>query len=409
MPELRLHQLPHDTQYFLDGAVECGDITGAAYLALVLYADPDVLDQIIESTYPLANPVPWRVRIAGIESYGLSFVHQCPIERKSVLTLHGMRSLTRSIKSLAETAASSYWHDATTGGHMQPFLRRKRVGRDSLPTKRVLGELRSPNRIRRYVESAWCDDIAVMRETFRQLTKIEFKYSGFEAWEAEGERIDQDLLAQRTYQRTLHDAAVAQMRNTFLGTTPKLVTKAEQKTARKRARKAAELATMVLGQEAVQKFNASKDVVIEGAKLDVVVRRRGSVFSPSGHGALTVALADKDGSKLARLCVYQKDTPAHDQLVSLALHVRAGCEGDVINTGNLFAIEAKALDHPALVERLATQKDPDRPVGRINETAFEAACTRYVADYSPVYREKIAAMVYGRGYAKLLRTPGAWA
>jgi hypothetical protein len=102
----------------------------------------------------------------------------------------------------------------------------------------------------------------------------------------------------------------------------------ERKRVRRALGRAIDLADRLVGRDTVLTLLAGGGAKIEGVRYDYVCERRGSIVQqaadPEAHPqALKVSIHRKgDGERLADGCVYFPATPAIDQLVAIALHVR---------------------------------------------------------------------------------------
>jgi len=97
----------------------------------------------------------------------------------------------------------------------------------------------------------------------------------------------------------------------------------------------------------------------------------------------------------------------------LALHLNAGEEAAVLNTGNLFSITAAGAEHPLVKQRMAkrpTTEDQalmDRVMRHgLNQTDHDrkrAAQNRYKADTIAIYLDAVTTLVWGRDARRLMK------
>lgn len=430
--EIRRTLLPHDLQYCLDGASECCGITAAADIAIRLYGEAERLDAILNGDQPEnSGRHHWRNdlrhREIAIERYGAEIIAQLPGPRRTALVERGLLSLTNDVKEKAEWLASAHFEDATKGGCLRPFRDHVRLTRDMRPTPKTARRLRSFRAIRTYV-TAECDDLPKQRQLFEILGSIP---PGGPTTEADREAIFRDLDGQldshrravrqaiedvKWRDRFLADQTIIETDRVMVRLKPGVRAKMhrERRETRRAVKRAALLAAAMLGASSVSAFARGEPVMLSGPELAISARLTGSI-SAKGHGALQIGIHEADGAKLAGLCVYQQ-APALDQLVSLALHVSAGCINEVVATGNVYAVEPRADAHPVIAARVQHARpalepvdevvaiSSRRPWGRYRDERelFDAARAAYAAEMRPVYEDIIATIVFGPA-AKILR------
>jgi hypothetical protein len=404
MLERRKIPLPPDVQYCLDGAIENGHITAATDLAIRLYGDAAVLDAIWEK--PTQG---WRRRLLGngfeTEAYGLSLIRQLPDEEVSALLYLGFCGLIRGMEEKAEWLANWNFEDSTKGGCHIPFRKRWLLDRSENPTKKVARRLRSEKRIRRYI--AGIREIQHSRALWRGLVEltrgrpilaydresIEALFAQLEDQTSERQRIIRQEAAYQALLRQMDAGARKAKRET-------------EAARRKVLKRASRIAAAIVGLSAVSAFAKGEPVRLDGEKIAIEARLAHSIGA-AGHGAVNVSVLDLDGTRLCRLCVYQ-DLPALDQLASLALHVQAGAEMEILQTGNCFAIEPAGYEHPVLKERVKSQQEVIIPppgqvasVQRLDRDRFRANMAAYDREMRPVYRTAIAEYCAGREASRI--------
>jgi len=145
-----------------------------------------------------------------------------------------------------------------------------------------------------------------------------------------------------------------QMRNARLDRPP-APPRRERKRVRRVLDRAIALADRIVGRDTVLTLLGGGGAKIEGVRYDYLCERRGSIVQqaadPESHPhALKVSIHRKgDGARLADGCVYFPDTPAIDQLVAIALHVRDREEElALLSEANLFARTAEYDNEDAL-------------------------------------------------------------
>jgi hypothetical protein len=70
-----------------------------------------------------------------------------------------------------------------------------------------------------------------------------------------------------------------------------------------------------------------------------------------GHGVLNVEMLDLDGTRLAKLCVYQDNVPAIDQAVGFALMVQSGMEKELLDEANITSMYDGGMKNELIAER----------------------------------------------------------
>lgn len=434
--EIRKTLLPHDLQYLLDGASEHGGITGAADIAVRLYGSAERLDAIGNAGRPRRGSgfrAGLRSMELDIERYGVEIIRELPAPRRMALLERGMLSLIHEVGSEAEWMAQWHYEDETKGGCARPFLKQWRLTRDMLPTPKLARRLRSPAAIRRYIHDEG-SDINHCRALFEIISTIPQGATPTDAdRQALFEDLDGQLDSHRKAQRLAIEEARWQAQIQARELPPEVQEFADQvlvrlkpgilqrrrkvaKERRRATKRAAMLAAAVLGASTVSAFARGEQVLLPGTDVGLSARLTRGIGS-TGHGAIQVGVHDTQGTRLAKLCVFQ-EAPALDQLVSLAMHVRAGCVDQVLDTGNLYAIEPAADAHPVI-----TSRAPRRPVGDVGEIIDDAMANRrwgrqaprdtlalyragleaYERETKPIYEAVIAEMIFGRAAKVFLK------
>jgi hypothetical protein len=144
--------------------------------------------------------------------------------------------------------------------------------------------------------------------------------------------------------------------------------------------------------------------------VSLEIARNRSVAS-TGHGALDVRLCTPDGTRLANICVYFDKTPALDQVAALALHLDAGEENAIIDTGNLFNVTPAGAEHALVIQRQTKRAMPEdqalaerllrHGLTHSEHDLKRAAQDRYKADTIRIYFEAVRTQVWGRDAGRL--------
>ena len=400
-------ELPPDVQYFMDCAAEHSHITGATYAAISMFGDRTKVREIIDQNEGVEAQRGWWHRNGKIcrdlSAYSVEIVSGLPVETGRGLACIGYLRLRTQITELAECMASWNFDDTTRGGALQPFLDVVRCDRDYNPTPRAARTLYAPKAIRRYVKSLRHDDSAAhLAVIVADLKKMPVPHGPRDAdliWAM----MDQQREAQR------RERARMIMHARFMnGAKPYTIKKDQRKAIRRAAAVAyvfenvmfmrSRFAVMVLGQTAVSAFAAGEPIQIKGEKVTFEMTRTGSLIQ-NGHGSLTIGVLSPEGSKLGNLCVYVEKTPVLDQIAAFALHVSAGEEDTILNTGNLYSVTAEGADHPIITSRIK-KVDPEHvtmtEVRFSDHTRRLDAQRRYFEETGPLYADALATIVCGR-------------
>lgn len=453
--DLLLTPMSDRVTYFIDCACEHNEMTTAAYYALRGYGDRLRLDQIYDMHGENPRRMGWKGRgeiCFAYERYAKEIIDQLDPRRRAVLYNYAADSMGRVIRDMADFLARSNFEDQTKGGCLEPYRRQVRL-KGLEPTPRARRRLYGRRAIRKYVHdydewftqvglrSVWTSlvpefvpeeaDYELVEGDYRRQREA-FRAHGLAEFNREEHEREQWAIAINRVAggEDIMDVLREVRRN---GQVKPKITPEMKRREKKRRRmliRASAIAAAVLGVSSVAAFAKGQPVRIEGERVDFVVARGGSIAA-SGHGALDIALHERGGQKLAGLCYYEKNAPALDQLVSIAMHVAAGEEADLIRIGNLFSINRDAHQHPVIEEKERLRSE--RAVAQIHEVAvwsggtsgtatnsattlrfstatssstayrpdmdhnaFAARVTRYVSEVFDTYRDTVAAKVLGR-------------
>jgi hypothetical protein len=374
--EIRKTQLPHHIEYFLDGASESMELDGGSYFLCHLYGDPDRLAAIVDPPLPLtperAMAKDFRLRerttreiCHDLINYADSLLPQIPVEQRGAVVYAGFSWIKYAIDQLAECQANWAVTDATVGGCLQPFLKKYNLKRNGSIPPRLNRRLHAPNFIRRYVksENGSLELRAVCTQVMRRCATVPKEYvkSGHLVADMERQRQafplsgEQETLAVDLADRT--DALVdAPQRRVKLSAKGRRELRARRKVHHRVLRRAAVIASAVLGASTVSALARGEPIKIEGDTAKFELTRRDSL-ARVGHGALRVSMLDKSDRRIAELCVYFEGTPAIDQAVAFSLYAKAGLESEIIETANVTSREEGA-DHPLLAAKRAARAEP---------------------------------------------------
>lgn len=402
--QIRPQPLSDRAQHFLDGASEYEEMLSAAATWLALYGDRHFIETAVDN---LPAQSSWRDRLAlAMHLQGEAFRDAMSAEqtwREAFLSSAAL-SARRVLAGAADFYACWNYEDSIWGGCALPFKRAVRPSRrwgwkNPEPTPKVARRLRSRRAITRYVE-AFAETAETRRRVLADLAAgpIVFDEGAARFFSSEWERAVVAWRIAESARERIEQVYAAERRS--LGwTTARIIPYAK----RKPLLRAARIATQVVGAPVVRDFVAGRPVVLPGEQFLFRVERGGAV-DKTGHGALSISLIDPQSQqRLAGLCLYFDKTPALDQLAAIGLHLAAGDEGSLVETGNLYAIEPAGVAHPALSVRAradARRTILDNADDPINAMRFFAA--RYALEMFPVYQDVLADRTVGRRKKELL-------
>ncbi|MCW2195130.1 hypothetical protein AB7M45_007901 [Bradyrhizobium elkanii] len=389
---------PAEVEYFLDSAVEHDELGAFAHAVLTLLGSRKLVPELIEKR-KIGHLLHCRQsRCHELDAYAHEIIAELAEHERRSFVAVGLRWEPRRLLNIAEYLASFNFEDETRGGANLPFRRHWRCDDNYDPTPRARRRLYAPGAIRRYARLEDCSMpwARLLAGRLRQLPA---------AVPADLDLVCDLLLEQReTYRVEYHRARQkfeAEQRRRFFSN-------GSIERDRRAVRRAASFCAGLLGPAKVGAFARGEAITFAGRDVSIEVARARSIATV-GHGALEVKLCAQDGTRLANVCVFFDKTPALDQLAAIAMHVEAGDESAIIQTGNLFNVTAAGSEHPVVRARLAQMPKAEVEVlapGRRRRTASEydkqkAALRRYTADTIDIYAEAVRARVWGRDVKRL--------
>lgn len=394
--------LPPDLQYVIDGACDAHEIMGHHHHILWNYGEANRIDEIFnapsrEGSYRRGR----RLGCAGLIAYADEIMAQMDAVDRAAMAVFAFNDASLIVAEYADFLAGWNFEDEIKGGCAIPFRDVLQGTRDGIPSPRAARRLRGESAIRRYVKLYsdwdWLKDVVSGVAGLPVPASRELPEAFI--------RRDEEMRAAR---RAAERAAAERFRAEQSRKPYTIVKPHERRRRRSVVKKAAVMASAMLGASAVSAFARGEPVRIAGQ--DVIFEfRSASRLDFLGHGGVDVALLSKEGKRLSRLCVYHEKTPALDQLTAFALRIAAGDEQEIIKTGNLFGIEGAAADHPVLMERIKAKAEtpaPDRGWHRNDDEQFRARCAAYRAGMAPIYRRAVAEVLFGRRFHHFLGDPG---
>lgn len=335
-----------DVEYFLDAALEHGEIDGGSHVALRLYAPRRDLTDIIDGVPPVGEYLASQALQTRLSICGrLMLLADCLLadldaERRGAIAWAGVEHLRTEATTLAWTLATWAHEDSIIGGCLLPWKRgNSRFIRDYELTPKQARRLYGREWIARYVRHN-SDALLLRRRGTRALRRI--AGVSHETVRSAAETISRDMQSQHEGYRRFNERIMRQWGQKQIPS---------NRDSRKVIKRAASTAVSIIGTAAVSAFARGEPVVLSGESISLEVARRGS-SATLGHAGLHITAVDKDTSRrLADLCVYHERTPALDQLTALALAMQSGDECEVLATANLSRVTDLGRAHPLIGER----------------------------------------------------------
>ncbi len=314
-------------EYFLDGASECHEMDAGTAMTLRLYGDDREIASIIgegASHYRVRQQK--CLRLAEVAD---RILLRLPEARRAGLVRSGLMHVTHAATELAETFSNWAIDDQIEGGDLEPFRYERTRSRNGVPFKRTMRRLRSPKFVRRYVKVTAPEHA----DHLRVLAELAVRRASLFG-------VAHDPTISADYRAQLNFHAVVEERQRRSGA----------RADRKMILRSLRAATSVVGEESVRAFLRGEEIKLIGREAVLVLRKRGTL-TDRGHGSLSVALADRNGTRLADLCTFIENTPTLDQLAGFALWMGAGEEKAVLETANVIQTTDEGRGHPLLCHR----------------------------------------------------------
>lgn len=339
-----------DVSWYLDCALEHGELDGGTHIALRLYALRSEVTDIIDDVPPIGyylsdRPVPMRLRITNrLAELADRLLADLSPERRGAVAWAGVQHLKSEVESLAWCCATWAIEDEIKGGCLKPYKRAL-----SAPWQRryeigpkLQRRLYGPNWVRRYVKLN--DDARRLREKgTRALNRM--RGIDLDCVREAGDVIARDLKAQHENYRRWNEHIIRNMASVFKAD-PR-----EDRSRRRVLKRAASTAVSVVGRQPVSDFIAGRIVTLQGKTVNLEVGRVGSSAMIGHSGIHVTAACPTTGARLADLCVYHEGTPALDQFTALSLAMQAGEEDEIIKTANLSRVSDAGRAHPLIQDR----------------------------------------------------------
>lgn len=365
--ELRDGPLPGLVEFFLDSALEEGEIDGCTYMTCRLYGYSEILYPIADG--PFEGLHRRLSKCDEMAAHADDILAKLPVERRLGLLWEGAASIPTELSRLATVLA--YWAigDEVEGGYLLPFKKPRKLMRDGSVPKGIWRRCCSPRWIHRYIKNdrpvqgrrKRCYETMHRVARFSEGRMPMADNSLHEAMMRQMARRTNDPAYSAEWSRVTDDRilrhGLGHLETRYSGTTA--AAQAEILAQRKRVRlehrnrkhvlkRAVPLAIDVLGKEPVRDLAQGKSIMLMGTECGFLVRPRTSL-AMQGHGGLSVELVDTEHKPLASLCVYYKDTPVIDQVTALALEVKSGLEREIVATANVIQTRHEnAWEHPVL-------------------------------------------------------------
>lgn len=347
--EVRSAPLPHDITCLLDEALDQDDINAFDHLVLSMFAPLDAIEARINQP---ASGRGWRhgkgAMLLSLDELAHDTADQLDEQDQRASVAASLVREPAKIARLAECYASWHYEDSTIGGSMKRKLHHARLDKHDRPAGQVRRRLRDQRAIDRYVATLRCDSTDHARALAQTLRSRR-------PWPTSP---DEAGLLERYFdeQKQRYESARQRTFASFLAKSNKSkVSRRQEREARKRVARSAKSAASVLGSSLIGRLARGGEIVLEGTQLLFVVT------APSlravGHGSATIELRDRAGAKLGGLCLFFEDTPALEQAASIALHLEAGGEAELLSEGNLYNVTPHGVVNPVISQRLSAKLD----------------------------------------------------
>lgn len=339
-------------------------------MTLRLYGDDAELLPIVTGRFDT-----FRIRqghCLGLADIADEILDRLPDARRSGLVHAGLCRIAFEVAQFAEIFSSWAIDDAVHGGALEPFRSSIRASADGAVFKRTMRRLRSPRFIRRYVKGH-----ASEAAHLKRLCEIMLRRA--RALPGPAKR---DPSISTDWRTQINNRIKVTLRRG----------RRDLRADRKVILRSLRTATSVVGAEAVAAFLRGEEVRLIGSQSILAVSKRGRL-TERGHGCLSIALADCDGTKLADLCTFVEDTPTLDQLAAFALWMASGEDRAVLDTANVIATEEVGRRHPLLADK--------RRALLMREDAMAAL----IRDVGPEAANRIAETVSLRGPSRMRGCP----
>lgn len=388
----RTFDLPADVGYILDGACEEHEILGCHHYAISTYGEVPRLDEIMNRERTGRGIRGRRQMTDDICAYANEIIAAMPEHERAWVAVLAHAHARRIVDDYADHLASWNFEDATVGGCAIAFRSCLRMDRDGNPTPKARRKLHSPKAIRRYVR-LYDLDFLLSPLAVLKLLPLPNNASLADGFYREQER----RIRERRDAQYAAMARVIDANRAGLKKAPKQIK--TESTARKVVKRAAVLASALLGASTVAAFAKGEPVQLSGQNINFEIRAAGKLSSV-GHGGIKIMLSDKTGEKLAGLCVYHKDTPALDQLTAFALRIESGEEEEIVKVGNLYQVTPVGAQHDLLKSRIKKEEPlgfyPDARLAGSRSPQFQARMAQYLGATLDIYRDAIATFLFGR-------------
>ena len=356
-------ELAPDVEYFIDAALEHDEIDAGTHFVCKLYGPRTVLTRIVDDKFELSRTtMAARLRCcAALADLADEIIRDLPHARRAAITLAGLRHGRTHVHRTAWFYAIASMEDMIVGGCVEDYKKpgnRQEAERmwHFEPSPKQRRRLYSPQWMRRYVKQM--RETAALRRTCSRLLSRCWPID-FVSAAADCDALMAVVDAQRQAYRIENERRIREMITKPIAV-PRITIEAKRRERHRRRviHRAASTAAAVLGTDAVSRFARGEPVIIDGATLSIAVERSGS-SAHMGHSAIGVTALDKQGTRLASMCVYHERTPALDQLTALGLSMAAGEEEEIIRTANLSNITDAGRSHPLIAAKIADKITAD--------------------------------------------------
>lgn len=295
--------LPPDCEYFVDSALEHGELDASTLLAIKLYAPRrqvmDIIDAAGETDFTSSVTIR-RARDLRLEACAAlvrladDLIAALPADKRAMIAHAGIRHLHHRVRETAQHLAWWAIEDEIRGGCLKPW--RRIVGASDLrrveayvPSPKAVRRLHAPAWIRRYVKTN--DDARALREVGSHALARLRAAGPYTATDG-ADLIGDELAAAHEGYRRHNEEAIRRMRPHYLA---KSVTKIETRRRRQIIKKAASTAVSIMGRQPVADFANGRPVRLRGSAIDIQVQRA-MTCDTAGHSGIYVSACEPVGA-----------------------------------------------------------------------------------------------------------------
>lgn len=332
---MQLTDLHHEHQYFIDSAIELGDISAMTHDVIMLYGDRASIERIIDAEQRHGATHRGRLRhtCLCLDGYALRLALEQPVEMQRALKASAIIYAHHQIIDAANALAR--WRSTD-------FATAYRLRKNCEPSLSAMKSIIGRDSIRRYVkrDTKIAPHMAAVAARWLALP-----------WPSdlsEASLVQVRLDERFRIIRERNARAIEEIQKGLPQKRSRGAPRREHMLAQRRTVKAAALAAAVVGAQAVYSFARGEPVEVRGEKMILEISRGMSSLMDKA-GSCNLAIKALDGVRLGKVCCYFEGTPPLDQLAAFALNMAAGEEEAILKAGNLYSVTDAGAAHPLFV------------------------------------------------------------